>query len=54
MIIKEKKENFLFSIDNPVGAKVLACLRLQLSLLMNINLDINLNINGFEDTISPM
>ena len=49
MIIEEKKENFLFSIHNPVGVKLLARLRLQMS-----HLNEHKFRNGFEDTISPM
>ena len=49
MNITEKKENFLFSIHNPVGVKLLARLRLQLSHLNGPKFR-----HGFEDTISPM
>ena len=45
MITTEKKENSLFSIHNPVGAKLLTCLRLQLSHLNeHESLDIILKI----------
>ena len=49
MIITEKKKNSLFSIHNPVGAKHLTRLRLQLSCLNE-----HKSRHGFEDTISPM
>ena len=49
MIFTEKKENSLFSINNPVGVKLLTRLRLQLSLLNEHKFG-----HGFEDTISPM
>ena len=49
MIIREKKKNSFFSIHNPVSAKLLTRLRLQLS-----NLNEHKFRHGFEDTISPM
>ena len=49
IIITEKKENFLFSIHNPVGVKLLTRLRLQLS-----HLNEHKFRHGFEDRISPM
>ena len=49
MTIKEKKENSLVSIYNPVGAKVLASRRLQLS-----HLNKHKFRHDFENTISPM
>ena len=49
MIITEKKENFLFSIHNPFGVKILTRLRLQLSHLNERKFR-----HGFEGTISPM
>ena len=49
MIITEKKENFLFSIHNPVRVKLLTRFSLQLSHLNEQKFR-----HGFEDTISPM
>ena len=49
VIITEKKQNFLFSIHNPVGVKLLTRLRLQLS-----HLNQHKFRHGFNDAISPM
>ena len=49
MIITEKKKNLIFSIHNPVGAKLLTHLRLQLSHLNEHKFG-----HDFEDTISLM
>ena len=49
VIITEKKKNFLFSIHNPVGVKLLTLLRLQLS-----HLNQHKFRHGFEDAISPI
>ena len=49
MIITEKKENSIFSIHNPVGAKLLTRLRRQLS-----HVNEHKFRHGFEDTISPI
>ena len=49
VIITEKKKNFLFSIHNPVGVKLLTLLRLQLS-----HLNEHTFRYGLEDTIRPI
>ena len=49
MTITEKNENSLFSIHNPVGVKLLTCLRLQLS-----HLNEHKFRHGFENAISPI
>ena len=49
MIITDKKENFLFSIHNPVTVKLLTRLRLQLSPVNEHKFR-----HGFENTISPI
>ena len=41
---KKKKEKSLFSIYDPLGVKLLTCLRLHLVILMNTNLDMVLVI----------
>ena len=51
MIITEKMENAFFSIHNPVGVKLLACLRLQLS---HLNEHKFRHGFGYMITISPM
>ena len=48
LILKEKKENSLFSICDPLGVKLLTRLRLQLSHLNEHNFR-----HGFNDTIDP-
>ena len=48
-MLQKKKQNFLFSIHNTVGVKLLTHLRLQLS-----HLNKHKFRHGFEDTISPM
>ena len=48
LILKEKKENSLFSICDPLGVKLLTCLRLQLS-----HLNEHKFRHGFNDTVDP-
>ena len=45
----KKKENSVFSIDDPLGVKLLTCLRLQFS-----NLNEHKFRHGFGDTINTM
>ena len=48
-IINEKQENSLFSVYDPLGVKLLTCLRLQFSHLNDHKFR-----HGFSDTINPM
>ena len=49
MIVTEKKENFLFSVYDPLGVKLLTRLTLQFSHLNEYKF-----IHGFGDTVIPM
>ena len=49
MVVTEKKENSLFSVYDPLGVKLLTCLKLQFS-----HLNEHKFRHGFGDTASPM